>query len=229
MDKKKIIWIVLGSIAAALLVAAVIVSTINRESEPTPTETSSTGDGGVIDPNTGEKIEPEPTPTPTLDPSQNGEGGDALGSDSKVFEQMKGDYVAAAEGFLEQYLTWDSDESEADRAARIAPFVAEGSPLLTEPPGISLVEKNPMYDYKSKTDLTWIDQRYSSWAQPSGAEGNALYVFAQGNYSIKQTGAGGTMNTFWESGGRWYVQFADFEGTPNPVVVDVREPNYTNN
>lgn len=227
MDKKKILWIVLGSIAALALIVGVTVSTINRAPEPEPTSSTS-GTGGIIDPNTGEE-EPAPEPTPTLEPKaeDNPEGGDALGSDSKVFEEMKPLYMSTAEDFLTQYLKWDSEEAPADRAARLAPFVAPDSPLLTATPGISLVDENPTYDYSSETELTWIDQRYTSWAMPSGAEGNALYISVMGNYSIDQSSVGGTVNSFWESGGTFYVQFADFDGSANPVVVDVREPKYT--
>lgn len=228
MNKTKLLWIVLGTVAAVILVAAVIVNAVVGSAQPEPTPTPTSAGGGIIDPDTGEWVpDPTPTPTTTLAPEEtnNPGGGDALGS-SGDFPAVEADYKRVAQDFLTQYLQWNSDESPEARAARIAPYVEENSPLLTKTPGISLVDKNPIYDYKSKTSLTWIDDRYTGWTLPSDASGNELFIGVIGNYEIAQSGSGGRQNTFWESSGRWTVQFASWEGSANLKVVDVREPAY---
>lgn len=229
MDRKKIILIVIAALAVIGIGVAAVLGAIRQNETPDPEQTSSVGNGGVIDPNTGEIIEPPtptPTPTQTPDAEHNKEGGDALGADNVIFSEIQPAYAAAAEGFLQQYLTWDSDETAEDRAARLAPFVAADSPLLSKTPGISLVDENPIYDYKSKTKPIWFDSRYTGWFAPENAQGNALYMTVIGNYEISQTSVGGGMNSFWQASGRWQIQFADWEGSSNPVIVDIKEPRY---
>lgn len=220
MSRKKLIWIIAGSVVAALFVAAVIYGALNA---PKDDEGGGNTGGG------GGTITQTPAPTPTAEPEEehNHEGGDALGSETNVFEDAKVEYAAAAEGFLTEYLRWDSNESAEDRAARLAPYVAPDSPLLTKKPGISLESDNPTPGYQSITALTWIDQRYTGWAMPDDGKGNELFMAVMGNYKINQNATGGLQNTFWESSARWTVQFAEWDGTSNPVIIDVREPKYT--
>ena len=219
MSRKKIIWIIVGSVAVALFVLAFVMSAINAPApEPKPT---GNGGGGTISTAT-------PTPTPTLEPEHehNHDGGDALGEESATFDEAKPAYAAAAEGFLTEYLRWDSNESAEDRAARLAPFVAADSDLLTRTPGISLVNENPVNDYKSVTSLIQVTPGYTGWGIPDDATGNQLFMSVFGDYQIEQTGNAGLQNTFWQSSGKWTIQFADWEGSPNPVIIDVREPAY---
>lgn len=218
MSRKKIIWIVVGAVAVVLFVAAFILSAINAPApEPEPTGSG----GGTISTAT-------PTPTPTLEPEHehNHDGGDALGEESATFDEVKPAYAAAAEGFLTEYLRWNSDESAEDRAARLAPFVGSDSDLLTRTPGISLVNENPVNDYKSVTSLIKITPGYTGWGSPDDATGNQLFMSVFGDYQIEQTGNAGLQNTFWQSSGKWTIQFADWEGSPNPIIIDVREPAY---
>lgn len=229
MDRKRLIWIIVGAVAVVVFVAAVITSAVRSSSSPEPSQ--SPGGGGIIDPNSGwepgSTSSPTPTPTPTPEPNEAGNpgGGDALGH-AGSFQDAEPAYKKAAEDFLTQYLQWDSNESSDARAARLAPFVDPGSTLLTKAPGISLVDKNPIYDYKSKTSLIGIDQRYTGWTLPNDARGNELYVGVVGNYRIEQQSSAGRQNSFWESSGRWTVEFAEWKGSPNLKVVAVREPAY---
>lgn len=221
---KRVVWGIVGGIVVALLLVVTITNAI-RSGNATPEPTSTSSGGGIIDP--GDLTPPSPTPSTTLEPQadQNKGAGDALGAEGDFSSRLPA-FVASAEGFLTQYLQWDSNESADARAARIAPFVDAGSPLLTQTPGISLKDRNGGYDYKSQTKVTWIDHRYSGWTLPDNAKDTSLYITVSANYSISQSGSAGTQNSFWESGGHYTVEFSGADRSGNPKVIGVQEPEY---
>lgn len=219
MTRKRLILIIAGVLAAVAVVTLVIVNSliVKPLGEPDPTRTP----GGIITTGTA-----TPTPTITPDPEHNHGNSDALGKETSTFDEAKPAYAKATEEFLTQYLQWDSEESAEDRAKRIAPYVAPDSPLLTRTPGISLVDKNPIYDYKSQTSVVGLIGAYTSWTLPKDATGNQLFMSAMGDYEIAQQASAGSLNTYWQASGNWIVQFEDWDGHSDPVIIDIREPDY---
>ena len=225
--RTRLIVIISAAVAVVALIVVAVFVNMPQEAEPEPTRSPSSG--GVItqaptaEPEPAETVEPAPDPT---SPEAMGHGDDQNGATDATLDEAYASYAKRAEEFLNQYLVWDSAESPESRAARIAPYVAPDSPLLTQVPAISLSEENPTWGFTSKSTLDIVPE-YTSWGAPDADNDPTLMINVMGNFTIATVDGAGMGG---EGGGStaWRVAFGPWNGQAELTVTDVIEPDYLN-